>query len=104
MAAISTIALATIAVAGLGTSIYQGQQQAQAQKKAQRMQEQSQREATASALAAERTGQMEEARVNKKQADMSSLMASEQKRAISGPTATMLTGQNQMRTTSLLGE
>lgn len=68
------------------------------------MQEQSQREATASALAAERQGQMESRRVNAKQPDIASLMSSEQQRAISGPTATMLTGQNQMRTTSLLGD
>lgn len=68
------------------------------------MQEQSQREAQASALAAERQGQMESRRVNAKQPDITSLMAADQKRAISGPTATMLTGQNQMRTTTMLGE
>lgn len=103
------IAAAVAAIAAVGASVYSGQQQVRSQKKAERMQNQAQREATAKALAAEREQRMEQERVSGKKPDISALMSAEQQRALSGPTATMLTGTggtsgSQQKTTSLLGE
>jgi uncharacterized protein HemX len=103
------IAAAVAALAAVGGSIYSGVQQTRAQKKAEHLQNQAQREATSRALATEREQRMEQERVSAKKPDISALMTAEQQRALSGPTATMLTGTGgtsgqQQRTTSLLGE
>lgn len=108
MAVLTALAV-TAALAAVGGTIYSGQQQARAQKKAERLQSMAQREATARALSTEREQRMEHARVSAKKPDITSLMATEQQRALNGPAATMLTGTGgsptaQQRTTTMLGE
>lgn len=80
------------AIAALGYGVYSGQQQAKAQKRALRSQEQAQKESTAAAAAQQRRAEMEAKKANARKPDTASILANEQKSALQGPSATMLTG------------
>lgn len=80
-----------LAIAG---TVYQGEKQAGAQKRALRSQEQAQKESASKAMYAEKRAAMESAKANGKSPDTASLLAQEQKRALSGPSSTMLSGQS----------
>ena len=85
-------AQAAIAVAGLVTSIVQGQRQATTQKHALKDQQTAQNDAAATAAAQSRRSQMEQAKANARQPDVPSLLSTEQQKALAGSSSTTLTG------------
>lgn len=80
------------AIAALGYGVYAGEQGARQQRRAVRRQEQAQRESAAAAAAQQRRAEMEQRKANARKPDVTSLLASEQQRALMGPSSTMLTG------------
>lgn len=85
---------AITAVAALGYGVYSGERGAQQQKQAVRKQEQAQKDNLASAAAAQRAADAEQRKANARKPDVTSLLASEQQQALSGPSSTMLTGSS----------
>jgi uncharacterized protein HemX len=85
---------AVAAVAALGYGIYAGEKSGRAQKQAVRKQEKAQKESAAAASAQQRRAEMESRKANARRPDTLSLLAREQKSALSGPSATMLTGSS----------
>lgn len=92
MPAFTTIALGALAAAGIGGSIYSGQQQAKAQRKSLRAQEEAQRQAEALAISEKRKADADFARANQKAPDVGSLLSTAKEAATIGTAQTMLTG------------
>jgi len=96
---------AVAAVAALGTSVYQGEQQRKQQKNALRAQEQAQREATNQAMSQQRMSEEAMRKANRKTPDVNQILKDQ---GIQGP-STMLTGpmgvssMGQMQKNTLLG-
>lgn len=96
--------------AALGGSIYQGERQRKEQKRALRSQERAQSESLAAAAAQERRADMEAKAKNRKEPDVASLLATEQRASLTGTASTLLTGASgvtkdrlRLGQTSLLG-
>ena len=79
-------------VVGVGTSIYQGQQQKKQQKKQLEQQKQFNEEAKTRAKEAADRQDIETNKANRKRADVSAIQSREEQSALSGPAGTMLTG------------
>ena len=89
MPAFTSIALATLAVGSLASSVYQGQQGAKQQKRALKAQQQAQEQAEAQAISEQRRAEMETNKANRKTPDIEAILGGER---TAGPGATMLTG------------
>ena len=79
-------------VVGVGTSIYQGQQQKKQQKKQLEQQRQFNEEAKERAKKAEEQADIEQNRANRKRADVAAIQSREEQAALTGPAVTLLTG------------
>ena len=79
-------------VVGVGTSIYQGQQQKKAQKKQLEQQRKFNEEAKATAKEAQDRADVEQNKANQRRADVSAIRSQGEQAALTGPAGTMLTG------------
>lgn len=91
-AVVTAIVATTVAAAGIGYSIYAGEQGKRAQEQA--MQQQQQAQAQAARQAEQQAAKSEQAmrRASQQAPDIAGIMASAQEGAQGGPSATMLTG------------
>lgn len=92
----------TVGFLGLaGAAIAQGEQQKKIARQSLIAQTRAQDSAAASAAAAARRSAMEQRALNKKKPNVTSLLADEQQRALTGPSAAMLTGNLGVRPSML---
>tara|TARA_R100000808_G_scaffold5348_1_gene16354 strand:- start:101 stop:397 length:297 start_codon:yes stop_codon:yes gene_type:complete len=79
-----------MAVMAAGSAAHTGEQQAKSQRRGIRAQKAAQESAIAKAVGERKLGDMEEAKLNKRKPDISTLLGRERK--LKGPASTMLTG------------
>jgi len=96
-------ALAGLAAASTGYSIYAGEQGRKQQKAALRQQEAAQRQAEARALSQQRSSEQAMAAANRKRPDVNAILAAAQEASKTGSASTMLTGPRGANGTSSLG-
>lgn len=93
------VTAAIAAVASTGYSIYSGEQQAKQQKKSLQMQEQANKQAVATATKQEKSAEENIRAANRKQADVSAILAAAQETG--GGDRTLLTGPTGVDTSQL---
>jgi transcription initiation factor TFIID subunit TAF12 len=98
---IAAVTMAAASVAGTAYSVVAGQDAKKKQAEAVRKQEQAQKEAAGQAQAQQRRSQQAMNAANRREPDVSGIMAGAGKAATTGPSSTMLTGPGGVDPTQL---